>query len=107
MKKNILTLAVLFVMGFAFTSCNETKKETEEVATELTEETADEVEVAKEVISEDLAMAAYQCPMKCEGEKTYTKAGTCPTCNMDLKKVEVAAEESVEVEESHEGHNHE
>ncbi len=103
MKKNILTLAVLFVMGFAFTSCNETKKETEEVATE---ETANEVEAAKEVISEDLAMAAYQCPMKCEGEKTYAEPGTCPSCNMDLKKVEVAADESVEVEESHEGHDH-
>ncbi len=30
---------------------------------------------------------AYQCPMKCEGYKTYEKAGKCPTCNMDLKAV--------------------
>ena len=30
----------------------------------------------------------YQCPMKCEGEKTYEKAGTCPVCGMDLKPVE-------------------
>lgn len=27
----------------------------------------------------------YQCPMKCEGEKTYNKAGKCPVCNMNLK----------------------
>lgn len=27
----------------------------------------------------------YQCPMKCEGEKTYSKAGKCPVCNMNLK----------------------
>lgn len=27
----------------------------------------------------------YQCPMKCEGDKTYEKAGKCPTCNMALK----------------------
>ena len=27
----------------------------------------------------------YQCPMKCEGEKTYAKEGKCPTCNMNLK----------------------
>ena len=29
----------------------------------------------------------YQCPMKCEGAKTYGKAGKCPKCNMNLKKV--------------------
>lgn len=31
----------------------------------------------------------YQCPMKCEGEKTYDKAGKCPKCNMDLKAVPI------------------
>ena len=30
---------------------------------------------------------AYQCPMKCEGDKTYNKAGKCPKCGMDLKAV--------------------
>jgi len=30
---------------------------------------------------------AYQCPMKCEGDKTYDKAGKCPKCNMNLKEV--------------------
>jgi hypothetical protein len=25
--------------------------------------------------------------MKCEGSKTYKKAGTCPVCNMDLEGV--------------------
>lgn len=29
----------------------------------------------------------YQCPMKCEGDKTYNKTGKCPKCNMDLKVV--------------------
>ena len=29
----------------------------------------------------------YQCPMKCEGEKTYAATGTCPMCKMDLKEV--------------------
>ena len=32
--------------------------------------------------------AAYQCPMNCEGDKTYAEAGKCPVCNMDLKAVE-------------------
>ena len=31
---------------------------------------------------------AWQCPMKCEGDKTYSQAGTCPVCNMSLEKVE-------------------
>jgi len=29
---------------------------------------------------------AYQCPMKCEGDKTYDKPGTCPKCGMDLEE---------------------
>lgn len=33
------------------------------------------------------ATASYQCPMKCEGEKTYDKPGTCPVCKMDLRKI--------------------
>jgi len=28
---------------------------------------------------------AYQCPMKCEGTKTYAKKGKCPQCTMELK----------------------
>ena len=30
---------------------------------------------------------AYGCPMKCEGSKTYKKAGKCPVCKMNLKAV--------------------
>lgn len=26
----------------------------------------------------------YKCPMKCEGDKTYSKPGKCPKCGMDL-----------------------
>lgn len=33
----------------------------------------------------------YQCPMKCEGDKTYAKEGKCPKCNMKLKEVSNAA----------------
>lgn len=36
----------------------------------------------------------FYCPMKCEGNKTYDKAGNCPKCGMKLKgtpkKVEAA-----------------
>lgn len=26
----------------------------------------------------------YQCPMKCEGDKTYSEPGRCPVCGMFL-----------------------
>ncbi len=32
-------------------------------------------------------IALYQCPMKCEGEKTYHEPGSCPICKMDLKLI--------------------
>lgn len=33
-------------------------------------------------------LAVYQCPMKCEGEKTFKQSGSCSVCKMDLKQVE-------------------
>ena len=30
---------------------------------------------------------AYQCPMKCEGEKTHNAAGSCTVCKMDLQPI--------------------
>lgn len=39
--------------------------------------------------SEEVTVAEYQCPMKCEGDKTYTDKDTkCPVCGMGLKEVE-------------------
>ncbi len=32
----------------------------------------------------------YQCPMKCEGEKTHHKNGKCPVCNMQMKAVKAS-----------------
>lgn len=34
--------------------------------------------------------AIYQCPMKCEGEKTFNSEGSCSVCKMDLKPIESA-----------------
>ncbi len=39
----------------------------------------------------------YACPMKCEGEKTYTEAGKCPVCTMDLKEIAVVESDSTHV----------
>lgn len=35
----------------------------------------------------DLA-SKYECPMHCEGDKTYDEPGSCPVCKMDLTEVE-------------------
>ena len=29
-------------------------------------------------------LATYECPMHCEGDKTYNETGSCPVCKMDL-----------------------
>lgn len=34
-----------------------------------------------------IAAVKYQCPMKCEGEKTYDSAGACPMCKMEMKEI--------------------
>lgn len=38
--------------------------------------------------SADKNETSYQCPMKCEGTKTYDKPGDCPVCGMELQGVE-------------------
>lgn len=59
MKRNISLLFIGFsLFSMSITSCSETD------ANETTE---------------------YYCPMKCEGEKTYTTEVPCPVCGMDLK----------------------
>lgn len=35
----------------------------------------------------NVAAVKYQCPMKCEGEKTYDAKGACPLCKMEMKEV--------------------
>ena len=36
----------------------------------------------------EISSTKYACPMKCEGEKTYSEKGECPKCHMDLEEVE-------------------
>ena len=72
MKKSILilgTVIFLFAGGSVLTSCgNQENAQKSEKTTQVEE---------------------YQCPMKCEGEKTYDKPGKCPVCGMRLKKVKI------------------
>ncbi len=47
----------------------------------------------------EMAVATYACPMDCENGKTYAEMGTCPTCGMDLEKVEGDANSEAAPEE--------
>ena len=60
MRKITLVLSLAMVVTSLFTSCSSSSEK----------------------------FSSYQCPMKCEGSKTYDKAGTCPVCNMDLEGVQ-------------------
>ena len=62
--KNIKTIFSVLLLVVSLTACKDDKSNNED----------------------DLAV--YQCPMKCEGEKTYTTLGSCPVCKMDLKRIE-------------------
>ena len=98
MKRIVLTGMVIFSVGLFVTSCNENKKIKEDVKTEKQEE----ADVDKDSKKSEIAAAEYQCPMKCEADKTYHEPGACPVCKMDLKEVKKG-----DSDEGHEGHDHE
>ena len=78
MKKVIMVIAVIAFTSFSLQSCKEKKEE----------------------IKMEVATAVYQCPMDCEDGKSYTEAGQCPVCKMDL------VEKEVDLEENHGGDDH-
>ncbi|MGB3367894.1 MAG: copper-translocating P-type ATPase [Acidaminobacteraceae bacterium] len=49
----------------------------------------------------------YQCPMKCENDKTYDQLGKCPVCGMNLALIDenVSEDEKADSKHSH-NHNH-
>lgn len=82
MKKIIIVFAGLLMLTLTLVSCKAEKKD-------------QKIEHKKEQ-----AEILYQCPMKCEKEKTYPKEGKCPVCEMKLRK------KTLEEHENHEGHEH-
>jgi hypothetical protein len=66
-KINFILIAAV-ALTLSFSACN--SQSNKSVTTEQTKE-----------------QKTYQCPMKCEGEKTYDKPGTCPVCGMDLAEI--------------------
>jgi len=90
MKKQIFALSVILLITLGMTSCG-SKSSTQQTESPTTEQMAVDTSLTPD---ESLAVV-YQCPMKCEGEKTYDKPGKCPKCKMDLKD-----------KDEHEGHNY-
>jgi hypothetical protein len=63
-----LLLVVAFAFTLAFSACGSQEK--------------------KSAVTEQVAeKQVYQCPMNCEGDKTYDNPGKCPVCGMDLEEV--------------------
>ncbi len=69
--KKITPILLLFAAIAFISSCQSNKKETSKVI--------------------------YQCPMKCEGDVTYDKPGTCPICKMDLQPLETKEKDTREI----------
>lgn len=59
--KTLKYITLILVLTIGFVSCKNTSNKTEEIT--------------------------YQCPMKCEGEKTFSEPGSCSVCKMDLKPI--------------------
>ncbi len=98
MKKLFLMVAVVTLISFTATSCK--KDKAEDVKTEV--EAVDTVkEEAQEVLASNDVL--HQCPMDCEKGKSYTEAGKCPVCKMDLKEKKVDVKEDTEVEKDSAG----
>ena len=100
MKRKLTNLILLGFVSFAIilaSSCSNTDSsnentqdavQTEETnSTESTTENEEKMESHEEHEHDDAVAKTYQCPMKCEGDKTYDQPGKCPKCKMDLAEV--------------------
>ncbi len=93
--KKIKFLILPFIVSAFFiftTSCNSESENTENNTLQTETNTANDKKVTGEEHSEthehnETAMASYQCPMKCEGDKTYTEKEKCPKCGMEMEEV--------------------
>jgi hypothetical protein len=90
MRKIVFTVILVFGLGIVSSSCEKQKKENADEKLETVKPDDQKKEVDLHDHSNELAMSVYQCPMKCEGDKTYDAKGSCPVCEMDLKEVEPA-----------------
>lgn len=66
MMKNFKYLSIIMITIMGVYACNKTTTTTTTSST-----------------------STYQCPMKCEGDKTFNAPGSCTICKMDLELLEV------------------
>jgi len=80
MKKITAKVFIVLLAWFILNSCNnsQTNADNEQSKTELNSDT---------LKLKDQTKREYQCPMKCEEDKTYAEAGICPECEMDLAEL--------------------
>ena len=99
MKKIVVAIVLMASVGLLMNSCKE-KKEAEADVEKKVEEVVVEVEKEHDELA---AHDNFQCPMKCEKEKTYEAEGNCPVCKMALKKLAMKEEHETEhnEEEAH------
>ena len=93
MRRNFLTVMLtVAIVTFFLSSCCDAPADESSNSTQT--EVATDVATEEPVVDsheghnhETMGDVTYQCPMKCEGNKTYTEKGTCPKCKMDLEEV--------------------
>ena len=97
MRKTIVNALFLLSLSVGIISCETAKKEApldqQDAKNRIEQKNNDEHE------HNDIAHAVYQCPMKCEADKTYEEPGSCPVCKMDLKEVETVGTKTFKEEE--------
>lgn len=98
-NKVIFGLSILFFAGTVMlSSCGGGESHEDGTTEEATEESSDHHEGGEDghdhemhSTNGDQVAGMYICPMKCEGDKTYSEAGVCPECGMQLVAMEKPA----------------
>lgn len=104
MRKIMIAAFLCMAIAVVATSCENAKKETAVEKKEAVEheghdhEGHDHEGEAHKQGDSDAMAAVYQCPMQCEGDKTYDEKGSCPVCKMDIKEIELEKEEEKSTE---------
>jgi Cu2+-exporting ATPase len=75
MKKTVLNYSLAVIFGLSILSSCSSNQSKQDIKHHKEKE---------HVHSEDETETSFYCPMKCEGEKVYVNAGSCPKCGMDL-----------------------
>ena len=88
-KKNYLTVIVtiLFAAGiWVLSGCGNSENRQNVNHQNKATEGEHQHDTDEQHKHDDITTSDYQCPMKCEGDKTYNNPGNCPECKMKLKK---------------------